>query len=53
LLLLGVAIAAISSGVMVSAFTVLFGGLLGLFGLRLVKVIKSVTGGSAGDAQDR
>ena len=53
LLLLGVAIAAISSGVMVSAFTVLFGGLLGLFGLRLFKVIRSVTGGSAGDAEDR
>jgi len=53
LLLLGVAIAAISSGVMVSAFTVLFGGLLGLFGVRLFKAIKSLIDGAERDAQDR
>jgi len=53
LLLIGVAIAAISSGVMVSAFTVLFGGLLGLFGVRLFKAIKSLIDGAERDAQDR
>ena len=53
LLLLGVAIAAISSGVMVSAFTVLFGGLLGLFGVRLFKAIKYLIDGAERDAQDR
>ena len=53
LLLLGVAIAAISSGVMVSAFTVLLGGLLGLFGVRLFKAIKSLINGAERDAQDR
>jgi hypothetical protein len=53
LLLLGVAISAISSGVMVSAFTVLFGGLLGLFGVRLFHAIRSLIDGSDSNTQDR
>jgi hypothetical protein len=53
LLLLGVAISAISSGVMVSAFTVLFGGLLGLFGVRLFHAIRFLIDGSDSDTQDR
>jgi hypothetical protein len=38
---------------MVSAFTVLFGGLLGLFGVRLFHAIRSLIDGSDSDTQDR
>ena len=42
LLLIMVAIVAIISGVLASAFTVLFGGALGLFGVRLFKALKAL-----------
>ena len=42
LLLIAVAIAAIVSGLLASAFTVLFGGALGLFGVRLFKILRNL-----------
>ena len=52
LLLIAVAIAAIASGLLASAFTVLFGGALGLFGVRLFKVIRSWVDGQSGDTDE-
>jgi len=44
-----VAIVAIISGVLASAFTVLFGGALGLFGVRLFKALKALADGQNDD----
>ena len=52
LLLIAVATAAIVSGLLASAFTVLFGGALGLFGVRLFKVIRSLVDGQSGDTDE-
>ena len=49
LLLIMVAIVAIISGVLASAFTVLFGGALGLFGVRLFKALKALADGQNDD----
>tara|TARA_B100000787_G_C15906641_1_gene170729 strand:- start:43 stop:336 length:294 start_codon:yes stop_codon:yes gene_type:complete len=49
LLLIAVAIAAIVSGLSAPAFTVLFGGTLGLFGLRLFKILKALVDGQSGN----
>ena len=49
LLLIMVAIVAIISGVLASAFTVLFGGVLGLFGVRLFKALKALADGQNDD----
>ena len=42
LLLLAVALVSIVSGVLTSAFTVLLGGALGLFGVRLFRALKAL-----------
>ena len=47
LLLIAVAIAAIVSGLLASAFTVLFGGALGLFGVRLFKILRNLVDGQS------
>lgn len=52
LLLIAVSIAAIVSGLLASAFTVLFGGALGLFGVRLFRVIRSLVDGQSGDMDE-
>ena len=52
LLLIMVAIAAIVSGLLASAFTVLFGGALGLFGVRLFKILRNLVNGQSGDADE-
>ena len=49
LLLIAVAIVAIISGVLASAFTVLFGGALGLFGVRTFKALKALAEGQNDD----
>ena len=49
LLLIAVAIAAIVSGLLASAFTVLFGGALGLFGVRLFKILRNLVDGQSDD----
>ena len=51
-LLIAVAIAATVSGLFASAFTVLFGGALGLFGVRLFKIIRSLVDGQSGDTDE-
>ena len=45
LLLIAVAALSIVSGVLASAFTVLLGGALGLFGVRLFNVLKALVDG--------
>ena len=52
LLLIAVAIAAIVSGLLASAFTVLFGGALGLFGVRLFKILRNLVDGQSGDMDE-
>ena len=52
LLLLAVAIAAIVSGFLASAFTVLFGGAIGLFGVRLFKILRAFVDGKSGDLDE-
>ena len=52
LLLIAVAIAAIVSGLLASAFTVLFGGALGLFGVRLFKILRNLVDGQSGDIDE-
>ena len=52
LLLIAVAIAAIASGFLASAFTVLFGGALGLFGVRLFKILRNLVDGQSGDMDE-
>ena len=52
LLLIAVAIAAIVSGLLASAFTVLFGGALGLFGVRLYKILRKLFDGQSGDMDE-
>ena len=52
LLLIAVAIAAIVSGLMASAFTVLCGGALGLFGVRLFKILRDLVDGQRGDIDE-
>ena len=52
LLLIAVAIAAIVSGFSASASTVLFGGALGLFGVRLFKIIRALVDGKSGDLDE-
>ena len=49
LLLIVVAIVAIISGVLASAFTVLLGGALGLFGVRFFKALKALADGQNDD----
>jgi len=52
LLLVAVAIAAIVSGLLASAFTVLLGGVLGLFGVRLFRVLRALVDGQSSDRDD-
>ena len=52
LLLIAVAIAAIVSGLLASAFTVIFGGTLGLFGVRLFKIIRLLVDGQSGNMDE-
>tara|TARA_B100000780_G_C20957945_1_gene382211 strand:- start:120 stop:482 length:363 start_codon:yes stop_codon:yes gene_type:complete len=52
LLLIAVATAAIVSGLLASAFTVLFGGALGLFGMRLFKILRALVDGQSGDLDE-
>ena len=52
LLLISVAIAAIVSGLLASAFTVLFGGALGLFGVRLFKILRNLVDGQSDDMDE-
>ena len=52
LLLIAVAILSIVSGVLASAFTVLLGGALGLFGVRLFNVLKALVDGQNIDRDD-
>ena len=52
LLLIAVAIAAIVSGLLASAFTVLFGGALGLFGVRLFKILRNLVDGQSDDMDE-
>jgi uncharacterized membrane protein len=52
LLLVAVAIAAIASGLLASAFTVLLGGALGLFGVRLFKVLRALADGQSSDRDE-
>ena len=52
LLLIAVAIAAIVSGLLASAFTVLFGGALGLFGVRLFKILRNLVDGQRSDMDE-
>ena len=52
LLLIAVTILSIVSGVLASAFTVLLGGALGLFGVRLFSVLKALVDGQNIDRDD-
>ncbi len=52
LLLIAVAIAAIVSGLLASEFTVLFGGALGLFGVRLFKILRNLVDGQSDDMDE-
>ena len=52
LLLIAVAILVIVSGLSASAFTVLFGGALGLFGVRLFKILRNLVDGQSGDMDE-
>ena len=52
LLLVAVAIAAIVSGLLASAFTVLLGGVLGLFGVRLFRVLRALVDGQSSDRDE-
>ena len=52
LLLVAVAIAAIVSGLLASAFTVLLGGVLGLFGARLFRVLRALVDGQSSDRDE-
>jgi hypothetical protein len=52
LLLIAVAILSIVSGVLASAFTVLLGGALGLFGVRLFNVLRALVDGQNTDRDD-
>ena len=52
LLLVAVAIAAIVSGLLASAFTVLLGGGLGLFGVRLFRVLRALVDGQSSDRDE-
>ena len=52
LLLVAVAIVAIVSGLLASAFTVLLGGVLGLFGVRLFRVLRALVDGQSSDRDE-
>ena len=52
LLLVAVAIAAIVSVLLASAFTVLLGGVLGLFGVRLFRVLRALVDGQSSDRDE-
>ena len=52
LMLVAVAIAAIVSGLLASAFTVLLGGVLGLFGVRLFRVLRALVDGQSSDRDE-
>ena len=52
LLLIAVAVVSIVSGVLTSAFTVLLGGALGLFGVRLLRALKALVDGQNIDQDD-
>ena len=52
LLLIAVAVVSIVSGVLTSAFTVLLGGALGLFGVRLFRALKAFVDGKNIDHDD-
>ena len=52
LLLVAVSIAVIVSGLLASAFTVLLGGVLGLFGVRLFKLLRDLIDGQSRDKDE-
>ena len=52
LLLVAVSIVVIVSGLLASAFTVLLGGVLGLFGVRLFKLLRDLIDGQSRDKDE-